>query len=149
MTKKLIALLLLILLAAVPAYAEETDETLLDKVIRISEDGEELLTLDEEELMDVVGIDPESYTDFAYLAGRDTSQGRELIVLLATDSETAEQVVKSLENYLGLRLRSTQNYYPEAYRALNDAEVMRQDLLVVLSIGAPDPREPELLLQGE
>ena len=92
MTKKLIALLLLILLAAVPAYAEETDETLLDKVIRISEDGEELLTLDEEELMDVVGIDPESYTDFAYLAGRDTSQGRELIVLLATDSETAEQV---------------------------------------------------------
>ena len=148
MTKRILCLLL-VCLAVITACAEEAGETLLEKALRISEDHEQLITLDEEELTDVVGIDPEYYTDYAYLAGKDTSSGRELIVLRAKDITAAKTVAETLEEYRGQRLRCTRNYYPEAYRALSESEVMQEDLLIVLSIGAPDPKEPDLLLREE
>ena len=63
--------------------------------------------------------------------------------------KAAKLVVELLEDYRENRIRSTRNYYAEAYRALSESEVMQEDLLIVLSIGAPDPREPDLLLQEE
>ena len=149
MTKRIFCLLLVICLAVITACAEETAETLLEKALRITEDSEQLIQLDEEELTDVVGIDPEYYTDYVYLAGKDTSLGRELILLRATDVDAAKTVAEYLEEYRGQRLRCTRNYYPEAYRALSESEVMQEDLLIVLSIGAPDPKEPDLLLREE
>ena len=148
---KRILCLLLVCLAVITACAEEAGETLLEKALRISEDHEQLITLDEEELTDVVGIDPEYYTDYAYLAGHDSLAGRELIVLHAADEEAALSIAEKLEGYRQYRLHMTQNYpdQAEAYRMLCKAEVMREGLLVVLSVAPPDPQEAELLLKEE
>ena len=152
MMKKILTLVLLfcfVTSAALCACAAENSEPLLDKALRVSEDGGDLIAMPEDDLIDIIGIEPEYYTDFAYLASKDTSNGREIIVVRAADEKAAKLVVELLEDYRENRIRCTRNYYAEAYRALSESEVLQEDLLIVLSIGAPDPREPDLLLQEE
>ena len=81
------------------------------------------------------------------MTGTDTSVGRELIILRATDEDAAKLVVSKLESYREQRMRCTRNYYALAYRALSESEVLQDSLLIVLSVGSPDPKEPQLLLQ--
>ena len=150
MMKKILTLILLFcFLLSAALCAAENFEPLLDKALRVSEDGGDLIAMPEDDLIDIIGIEPEYYTDFAYLASKDTSNGREIIVVRAADEKAAKLVVELLEDYRENRIRSTRNYYAEAYRALSESEVLQEDLLIVLSIGAPDPREPDLLLREE
>ena len=82
MMKKILTLTLLfcLLLSAVLCAAEDS-EPLLDKALRVSEDGEDLIAMPEDDLIDIIGIEPEYYTDFAYLASKDTSNGREIVLV--------------------------------------------------------------------
>lgn len=148
----LICCLLLPFAAAetLPAATEEAaPATLLDRVLLIAEDGADLIQMAEDDLLDLIGIDYAEYTDFAYLAAADALSGRELIVLYAVDEEAAERIVELLQSYLELRLRETRNYLPEAYQVLSEAEVIQDELTVVLSIAAPNANEVELLLTKE
>ena len=151
MTKKLLIILTALCFVLTAACAERASEALVDKAIRIAEDGENLIQMNEDDLYDIVGIEPEEYTDFAYLTDHDSLSGREIILLRATDETAAEAVAEKLEEYRQYRLHMTRNYpdQAEAYRTLNLAEVLREDLLVVLSVAAPDPQEADLLLQEE
>ena len=105
--------------------------------------------MDEDELYDVIGIAPEDYSDYAYLADYDALSGRELIIVRATDQEAAERISALLSQYLDHRLKATRNYLPDVYRALSEATVLQEDLLLVLSVAPPDPEEASLLLQEE
>ena len=148
MTKKILTILMALLFVMTAALAEEA---LLDKAIRVAEDGENLIRMSEDDLFDIIGIEPDEYTDFAYLAGHDSLSGREVIVLRATDATTARDMAEKLEEYRQYRLHMTRNYpdQADAYRLLSKAEVLQEDLMVVLSIAAPDPQEAGLLLQEE
>ena len=151
MTKKILTILMALCFVLSVACAEKTPGPRMSKAIRIAEDGENLIQMTEEDLYDVLGIEPDEYTDFAYLTDHDSLSGREIILLRAKDEKAAEAVAEKLEDYRQYRLHMTQNYpdQAEAYRTLNLAEVQREDLLVVLSVAAPDPQEAGLLLQEE
>lgn len=147
MAKRFLSLLILMCLAIASCSADSSSDPLLAKALRISKDSTELITMSEDDIIDIIGIEPEYYTDYAYLTGKDTSVGRELIILRATDENAAKLVVSQLENYREQRMRCTRNYYALAYRALCESEVLQDSLLIVLSVGSPDPKEPQLLLQ--
>ena len=148
MTKKILTILMALLFVMTAALAEEA---LLDRAIRVAEDGENLIRMSEDDLFDIIGIEPDEYTDFAYLAGHDSLSGREVILLRATDATAARDMAEKLEEYRQYRLHMTRNYpdQADAYRLLSKAEVLQEDLMVVLSIAAPDPQEAGLLLQEE
>ena len=146
MTKKILTILTALLFVMASAFAEEA---LLEKALRVAEDGKDLIRMNEDDLFDLIGIEPEEYTDYAYLADNNALSGREIIVLRAIDRNTAHNLAIKLENYREQRMRATRNYLPEAYRLLSEAEVLEGDLLVVLSIAAPNPQEAGLLLQEE
>ena len=149
----LIALLGIFTLSACFAEAESTAEaapaTLLDRALLVAEDRDQLIILTEDDLLDLIGIEYEDYTDFAYLVALDALTGRELIALQAADEEAAARIVELLQGYLAQRLHETQNYLPDVYRLLSKAEVKQNDLLIVLSLAAPVEGEDDLLLSGE
>ena len=151
MTKKILIILTALLFAVTAALAEET---LPEKAKRILQDWETLIPLNEDDLLDYINIDREEYTDFACLTvdkdlieTEDTA--REVFVLRAADEDAAQSIAKKQEEYRQWRLHANRNYNPESYRQLEQAEVLREGLMVVLSVAAPDPDEAELLLQEE
>lgn len=136
-------------LVLLPSYAEKAAETLLDRALRVAEDSDNLVRLDEDELYDVIGIAPEDYSDYAYLADYDALSGRELVIVRAVDEEAAERISGLLTQYLDHRLKATRNYLPDVFRSLSEASVLKEDLLLVLSVAPPDPEEASKLLQEE
>ena len=136
-------------LVLLPSYAEKAAETLLDRALRVAEDSDNLVRLDEDELYDVIGIAPEDYSDYAYLADYDALSGRELVIVRAVDEEAAERISRLLTQYLDHRLKATRNYLPDVFRSLSEASVLKEDLLLVLSVAPPDPEEASKLLQEE
>ena len=151
MAKKMLLLILALFLAVSAACAEESPETLMEKAVRIAEDGDDLIRQSEDDVYDGLGIEPEDYTDWAYLSGRESLLGRELLAFRAADDEAAERIVELLEGYRQYHMEMTRNYPDQAekYRALSEAEVKQEGLMIVLSVDAPDPAEAELLLQEE
>jgi len=146
MAKKILAVMLLLSLTAAFACAEDT---LLEKATRIAQDGETLIRMSEEDLYDIVGIEPDEYTDFAYLADMDALSGREIILLRAADEDCAQEIVAKLNEYREQRMHSTRNYLPEVFRCLSETEVLQNDLLIGLSVASANPQEINLLLQEE
>ena len=149
MMKKILTLIMILCLMVTAACSEEAPETLMERVLRMSEDGADLNAETEEDLLDILGIEPEWYTDFAWLTGRDNTDGREIILIRAADDEAAASIVEELTFYRNDQLEAWANYFPVRYRNMNEAEILRENLLIVLSVGAPDPNEPELLLREE
>ena len=151
MTNKILIVFLALCLTITSAWAEDTQETLMDKAVRIAEDGDDLIRQSEDDVYDGLGIEPEDYTDWAYLSGKESLLGRELLAFRAVDDNAAERIVELLEGYRQYHMEMTRNYPDQAekYRALSEAEVKQAGLLIVLSVDAPDPAEAELLLQEE
>lgn len=153
--KKLLALVLLASMlwshAAPPALAEDEaeSESLLDRVFRLIEDAGDLVQMDGDDLYDLIGIDPEECESFVWLADNNALSGRELIVIIALDEDGADSAADMLQRYLDARLRETRNYLPDAYEALSQAQVIRLDLTLVLSVAAPAGDEAALLLSEE
>ena len=130
------------------ALCEET-ETLMDRVLLLVEDATDLVVMGDDDLFDLIGIDPADCEDYVYLASADAISGRELIVVIAKDDDAADLAEEMLQAYLESRLRETRNYFPEAYQALTEAEVVRQDRVLILSVAAPSADEAQILLPEE
>ena len=150
--KRLIAVLLaFVLLMSVMSFTAaedeaETPKTLLDIILERIEDAKDLVVMTEDDLYDIVGIDPMDCEDFVYLAAEDALSGRELIVVIAKDEETADMAEEMLQHYLESRLKETRNYLPDAYQALSEAKVVRIGMCVILSVAAPNGDDAEILL---
>lgn len=150
MSKLLAAILVASVLFASAAFAEtEEAADLLTRVLSVVSDADDLIELYEEDLEELMGIEPDDCADFAYLAPRDALSGREVIVILAVDEEAAERVAALLQNYLEGRRTETKNYLPEAYSLLSEAEVVREGCLVMLVIGEQADEEIRLLTAEE
>ena len=85
--KHVISLLLILsfCFVLIPSCAEKASETLMDRVLRVAEDSSDLIRMDEDELYYVIGIAPEDYSDYAYLADYDALSGLELVLVRAVD----------------------------------------------------------------
>ena len=141
----------LALCGAAPAETAEApaDADLMTRVCAAIEDEDELIVMIEDDLSDLMGIEPEDWTDFAYLASSNALLGREVIAVLAADEEAADRVEGLLQHYLESRMRETRNYLPDTYRLLSEAQVQRSGCLVVLVVGENAEAETRLLLTGE
>lgn len=150
--KKLITILMILcLFASLMSFASAEEETenpksLLDIVLLRIEDAKDLVVMTEDDLYDIIGIDPAECEDFVYLAAADALSGRELIVVIAKDEEAADMAEEMLNSYLESRLRETRNYLPDAYQALSVAKVVRSGMCVILSVAAPSGDDAEMLL---
>ena len=149
---RLLAALLCLCVFTPLAMADDagTEEaSLLTRVLEIAEDGDDLIEMYAEDLSELMGIEPEEYVDFVYLAGTSVETGREVIAVLAVDEVAANHVEEMLNTYLEGRIRETRNYFPVAFKLLSEAKVAREGLLVVLAIGEQAEQETKLLLTGE
>lgn len=154
--KKLVCVLLCCLLLPAAVFAEEPAETaaentaaepsLMDRVLGVISDGRDLGRMYADDLSDLLGIEPEDYTDFVYLSDYNALTGREVILLLAADGDAADRVEEMLGMYLEGRLKETRNYLPEAYKLLSAAEVVRSGLVLVLVVGENSGEETAQLL---
>lgn len=121
---------------------------LREAVEKAAADAAGLTELTADDLSDVLGIEPEEYTEFVYLQD-DGLNGREILVLRAADADAAARLKEQVDSYLEQRRRETQNYLPEAYRLLNAAAVRTKGTTVALIVGADAARETDALLAGE
>lgn len=135
--------------ASAPTDAPATEkQTLGEFVNSVIPDAGELVSFDEEELSDVLGIEAEEYTEFVYLQENGLS-GREILVLRAVDADAAGRIVKQLESYLEHRRKETRDYAPTAYQLLAEAKVEKKNLTVALVSGENAAQERAKLLAGE
>ncbi len=141
----LIALCLLVPCAAETAEAQD----LRARAFAALSDADELVELYEEDLYELMGIEPEDCEDYVYLAARDALSAREVIVIRAVDAEAAERVEGLLQSYLQGRRTETRGYLPDAYALLSGTEVVRRDCLVLLVVGEHADEEIELLTAEE
>ena len=141
MPKLLAAILVASVLFASAAFAEtEEAADLLTRVLSVVSDADDLIELYEEDLEELMGIEPDDCADFAYLAPRDALSGREVIVILAVDEEAAERVAALLQNYLEGRRKPAERL-DETGVAVDldiqfvDDAVVRLSVLVEIPIG--------------
>ena len=131
--------------------AQGTDKarlSLREAVEKAAADAAGLTGLTADDLSDVLGIEPEEYTEFVYLQG-DGLDGREILALRAADAAAAAHLKEQLDGYLEQRRRETQNYLPEVYQLLSKASVAVKGTTVALFVGADAARETDALLAGE
>lgn len=158
-TNRLIALILMcVLLCTVTAACAEEAAPAGEAVQALSleelaaiilPDFEDLVPWYEEDLLDIMGIEEDDYTDFVYLTDDSGMEGREVIVLYCSSPEAAEKVLASVTAYLARRVKETQNYLPDAWELLDKA-VLAQDGATVLMISGPDAAaEAEAFLAAE
>ena len=121
---------------------------LADKVNGVIPDEAELAPLVAEDLEDMLGITAGDYREFVFLQSEGTD-GREVLVIRAADSDTLKKLTGIVEEYLKRRLTETRNYAPEAYRVLSEAKVQTRNLTVALVVGPDGAKETEAVLAGE
>ncbi len=130
--KKLIAVLMALALCLVSALAEEEAPTLLERVcdaLPAAAEMEELFV--EEELSDVLGIEPEEYVEAIYLADSDAMSGRELLLIVCLE-DNAESIAERVEAYRLRREKETVSYNPAAYKLIHEAETVVEGNVVLL-----------------
>ena len=153
-TRLLAAVLLLtsLFLAGCSARQQEAavqpKKPLAELVSGVVPDAGELVPLTADDLSDVLGIEPEDYSEFVYLQD-DGLGGREILVLRCAAADKVAKVTEHVKKYLEQRRKETRNYLPEAYQLLTAAEVEAKGLTVALFSGANAAEERRAVLAGE
>jgi len=153
--KKMKCLLALCALALLLAGCQGGKETakerlpLADAAGAVLKDRDSLVNIPEEDLYDLIGIEPEDYTEVLYLASENGLSAREAIVLRARDADAAKRIADALNAYLGHRMDETRNYLPEEYKILSQAKVEEKNNTVALITGENAAEEARALLAGE
>ena len=112
-------------------------------------DWDGLLPYPQEELYDLMDLDPEDYTECAYRVSADGLSAREAIALRAVDGNAAGRIADALNAYLNHRRKETRDYLPEAYQWLSAAQVQRRGDTVALIVGENAAAQARAVLAGE
>lgn len=121
---------------------------MVEKVRSVIPDTEELAELTEDDLADILGIQPEDYTEFVFLQSSGTD-GREILAIRTKDRNAADRVAAQAKDYLERRRNETRNYIPELYQLLNNTNVMTGNMTVVLVVGQDAETEANKILKDE
>ena len=123
--------------------------SLTDAVHKAVPDAETLFPLNEEDLMDELGIGSDLYSEFVFLKSNNGMDGREILVIRAKNESASGEIRKAAESYLQRRRDEARNYAPEAYELLTAAKVQVKGKTVALIVGADADAETNVLLAGE
>jgi len=145
------AVLAIALLLSCIAGAEtltEPEDPFRKMIMEALTDGESLQEMFPEDLTDLLGIEPEEYTEALWLMGNGLD-GREVLVIRAADEEAAEGIMERMVTYLEQRRKETRNYFPEAYQLLTATEVVQKNELLILIVGENAQAEIDALVAEE
>ena len=143
--------LMVVLLFSCIAGAEtltETENPFRTMIMEALTDGESLQEMFPDDLTELLGIEPEEYTDALWLMGNGLD-GREVLVIRAVDEKAAEGIMERMAAYLEQRRKETRNYFPEAYQLLTATEVVQKNDLLILIVGENAQAEIDALISEE
>ena len=154
MNRKSLLLCVLIVLLALLATACQSSQPkaarpLQEALDSVLSDRAELVMYTADDLYDILGIAPETYTEAAYMVGSDSLSGREVIAVRAKDAAALKATAQALSAYLEQRKEETRNYLPEAYQLQSAAKVETKHLTAVLIVGQQAAAETKAFLAGE
>lgn len=128
--------------------APEKALPLKEAVEKAAPDAKELTPFSAEDLSDILGIEPEEYTEFVFLQ-EEGMGGREILAIRAASQTAAREIAQRMENYLEQRKRETRTYLPEVYQLLTATKVETKGLTVALFVGQNAAAEARTFLAGE
>ena len=140
MKKLLLLLMMLVCLASCAkdgGAAEIADPAALYSAVAGTASLPEMLALTEEELLYLMGIEPQWYTAAAAYAAADSTSPVEILILRAADDASVGQLKEALESRLKLKLESARLYLTENQSLLRTG-VVRVDGLTVSLLVAED-----------
>ena len=124
--KKIVTAALLALLSltlVLTACAEAADAATLEDVLASFELGEEMMSLTEEDLSDIYGIEAEDMAQFAACINSTGIKADEIVLVEAVDAEAAERVKEALDNRFQSKLNELDGYLPEEYAVASACSV--------------------------
>ncbi len=92
------------------------------------------LTLGEGDMLDFFGIQSDSMEQFAAVTCSNGISAQEIVLVKATDEDSAKTVEEKLQNRLDSRRAEAKDYLPDQYAILEQCEVKRDGVYVRLII---------------
>lgn len=140
MMKKIIAVVLMMVIAAMcltacgskPAPAKEAD---LNAVMASFNLGEDMMSLDADDLLDAYGIKSVDVKQFAAM----TSTGLEcdeIVLIEAVDADAAGRIKTALETRYQAKVDQTVNYQPDQYAIIKECSVTTNGNYVAMIVSA-------------
>lgn len=141
--------LLALLLTGCQSAPKKPDLPLNEAITKAIPDMEQLVSYNQQDLSDLLGIDEKDFTEAVFLADCDSLSGREVIAVRAKDAGSLKTIAAALGNYLSQRKLETRDYLPEAYQLQNEAKVETKNLTAALFIGPNAAEECKAFMTGE
>ena len=105
------------------------------------------LTLGESDMLDFFGIQSDSMEQFAAVTCSNGISAQEIVLVKATDEDSAKAVEEKLQNRLDSRKAEAKDYLPDQYAILEECEVKRDGVYVRLII-SPEAQALVDIYQG-
>ena len=93
-----------------------------------------MLALSEEELLYMIGVEPEQYTAYAAYTASSGTSPEEILIFRASDEASKEQILETLQNRLHYKQDSAAQYLTENQGILRDGVVRADGLTVSLIV---------------
>ena len=135
--KKLVSILLLaaivFTLAACGGKKEAVPVNLGDVMAKFTL-GDEMLSLDENDLLDLYGIKSEDVKQFAGAVNTSGIKCDEIVMIEAVDASAAGRVKSALDNRYQAKLNEMENYIPEEYAVIKECSVTASGNFVAMIV---------------
>ena len=137
--KKVIAffaglLLLLASCAVKTPTADVSDPSALYEAIADAAGISDMLALNEEELLYMIGVEPDQYVAYAAYTASNGTSPEEILIFRASDEASKEQILETLQNRLRYKQNSAAQYLTENQGILRDGVVRADGLTVSLLV---------------
>ena len=138
--KKWICIALLTVMALAGFACAGTAETAaeagstLEDVLASFELGEEMMTLTEEDLSDIYGIEAEDMVQFAAAVNSTGIKADEIVLVEAVDDAAATRVKEALDNRFQSKLNELDGYLPEEYAVTQACSVEMEGCFVSMIV---------------
>ena len=141
--KKLLSVLLIaaLIFTLTACGKKETAKTanLPEVLAKFSFDGE-MLTLDENDLMDLYGINSADVKQYAAAVNTSGIDCDEVVLAEAVDADAAARIKTALDNHYQAKLNETESYLPDEYAIIKTCSVTTDGNYVAMIV-APNAEE--------
>ena len=127
-------LLLFASCAAKAPPADISDPSALYEAIAGAAGISDMLALSEEELLYMIGVEPDQYTAYAAYTASSGTSPEEILIFRASDEASKEQILETLQNRLRYKQDSAAQYLTENQGILRDGVVRADGLTVSLIV---------------
>lgn len=117
-----------------PSKPADTDLPALMESMLTTAPIDDPLTLTEADMLDFYGISSEMMTQFAATLCSNGISAQEIVLVEATDEETAVQVAEQLQARRDSRLAESKDYLPDQYEIISACDVVQNGRLIRMII---------------